>query len=261
MFTGAKNLRSRIYVILALWALIVAALAVIFVRRSGVESYLSRYQSQVFTTSLPENQINGLTYYRYDPNTNKLRFAASVETLRTENATLGIFRTAVARTIKVKDLQLHFYNYSGISAPAALEGLVLPEEVIAGENRLQKILSRLVDARDHWGVDIDLSNACELTIDNFDCRLFDDDTLRLAVQCRRAIVDSGWPLVTLRGHVTITSADGSTLESNYVKWDTKRQSFTADGTYFLRRGESQIAGKGIRVDSNLNVVDLKNARK
>ena len=261
LFAGAKNLRSRIYAVIALWVLIVAALATVCARRSGVESYLSRYQSQVLTASPPENQINGLTYYRYDPNTNRLCLAASVGTLQAENATLGIFRTAAARTIKVKNLQLHFYEHSGVAAPAALKNLVLSEEATAGGNRLGGILRRLINARDHWGVDIDLSNTIEVTIDNLDCWMFDDDALRLAVRCRRAVVDSGWPLVTLRGHVTITGADGSTLESNHVMWDTRKQNFTVDGTYFLRRGESQIAGKGIRVDSNLNVVDLKNARK
>jgi hypothetical protein len=243
------------------WVLSVAALAVICVRHSGVEPYLSRYQPQAPTASPPENQLDGLTYYRYDPNTNKLCFAARVGTLKAENATLGIFKTAAARKIKVKDLQLHFYNYSGITGLTALKTLVLPEGAAAGENRLQEILRQLADARDRWGVDIDLSNTIEVTIDNLDCRMFDDDALRLAVQCRRAVVGSAWPLVTLRGHVTITGADGSTLESNYVKWDTKKQSFTADGMYILRRGDSRIAGKGIRVDSNLNVADLKNARK
>jgi hypothetical protein len=260
LLTSAKNLRCRRYAILAVWVLVVAALAVICVRHSGVESYLSRYQPRVLTTSPPENQLNGLTYYRYDPNTNKLCFAARVGTLKAENATLGIFKTAAARAIKVKDLQLHFYEHSGIAAPAALRAIVLPEETAAGENRLGGILRQLADARDRWGVDIDLSNTIEVTIDNLDCRMFDDGALRLAVQCRRAVVDSGWPLVTLRGHVTITSADGSTLESNYVKWDTKRQSFTADGMYILRRAGAQIAGKGIRVDSNLNITNVKNAK-
>ena len=74
-------------------------------------------------------------------------------------------------------------------------------------------------------------------------------------------MNSGWPLITLRGHVTITSAAGSTLESNYVKWDIKKQNFIVDGMYFLRRGESRIAGKGIRVDSNQNIMGSKNAKK
>ena len=251
----------RRYAVLAVWVLSVAALAVICVRHSGVGLYLSRYQPQAPTASLPENQLYGLTYYRYDPNTNKLCFAASAGTLQAKNATLGIFKTAAARTVKVKDLQLLFYEQSGIAAPATLKALVLPERAAADENRLQEIIRQLADARDRWGVDIDLSNTIEVTIDNFDCRMFDDDALRLAVQCRRAVVGSAWPLVTLRGHVIITGADGSTLESNYVKWDTKKQSFTADGMYILRRGDSRIAGKGIHVDGNLNVVDLRNARK
>lgn len=268
MFIDAKNLRHRRYAILAVWVLIDLAGVVICVRNSSVEPYLNRYQSQVLATFLPENQLNGLAYYRYDPNTNRLCFTASAGTLSAENAPLGIFKTAAARTIKVKDLQLHFSEPSGSPTVAALQSNFLPGAPTAGKNVFQGILSQLADARDHrgidsshWGIDTDLSNAREVTIDDFDCGIFDENDLRLRVQSSRAIANADWPLVTLRGHVTITGADGSTLESNYVKWDTKKQNFTVDGTYFLRRGESRIAGKGIRVDSNLNIMDSKNARK
>jgi hypothetical protein len=268
LFIGAKNPRYRRYVLLAVLALIDAAGVVICVHNSSVEPYLNRYQSQVLATFLPENQLNGFAYYRYDPNTNRLCFAASAGTLRAENAPLGIFRTAAARTIRVKDLQLYFSEPSGSPAVAALQSSFLPGAPAAGKNGFQGILSQLADARGHrgidsghWGIDMDLSNAREVTIDDFDCGIFDENDLRLRVQSSRAVVNSDWPLVTLRGHVTITGADGSTLESNCVKWNTKKQNFTVDGTYFLRRGESRIAGKGIRVDSNLNIMDSKNTRK
>jgi hypothetical protein len=248
--------------------LIEAAGVVLCVRNSSVEPYLNLYQSQVLATFLPENQLNGFAYYRYDPNTNHLCFAASAETLRAENAPLGIFKTAAARTIRVKDLQLHFSESSGSSAVAAMQSSFLPPATAAGQNGFQGILSRLADTRDHrgidsshWGIDMDLSNPREVIIDDFDCGIFDGNDLRLRVQSSRAIVNSDWPLVTLRGHVTITGADGSAIESNYVKWDTKKQHFTVDGTYFLRRGESRIAGRGIRVDSNLNIMDSKHAKK
>ncbi|MFZ0034838.1 MAG: hypothetical protein WAK60_07615 [Sedimentisphaerales bacterium] len=60
-------------------------IVVLCARHSGIKPLLSHYQSQVDAIT-PENQINGFTYYRYDPNTNRLRFAVSVGSLRAENA-------------------------------------------------------------------------------------------------------------------------------------------------------------------------------
>jgi hypothetical protein len=267
LLSYVKVLICRRYAVLALLIIIEAALAVVCISHSSLKPYLSFYQSQSLTALPPENQLAGLAYYRYDPNTSSLCFAASAGMLSAEDAPLGIFKTAAARTIKVTDLQLHFSEPSGSPAVAALQSNFLPGAPAVGKNALQGILSQLADARSHrgidsgrWGMDMDLSNTREITIDDFDCGIFDENDLRLRVQSSRAIVNSGWPLVTLRGHVTITSADGSTLESNHVKWDTKRQSFIADGMYILRRGESRIAGKGICVDSHLNITNVKNAK-
>ena len=261
MLSYAKLRICRRYAVLALLIIIEAALAVVCISHSSLKPYLNFYQSQSLTTSPPENQLTGLTYYRYDPNTNKLRFAVSCGMILSQNAPLGIFRTAAARTIEVKDLQLSFCEHPVPSGITTLPGNALSEAVTPGDNGFGGVFRRLANTHNNWGLNMDLSNVIEITIYNLDCRVLDDSSLRQAVQCRRAIVNSSWPLVNLRGHVIITAADGATLESNHIIWDTCRQSFTADGTYFLRRGESRIAGKGIRVDSNLNATDIKIAKK
>jgi hypothetical protein len=201
-----------------------------------------------------------------------LRFAASIGSLRAENATLGIFKTAAAKVIKIKDMQLHFCEYPGSSPVTILLANALPEESAGNKTRLNEILAsvpgkpRLTelcgeqfgDTRGYWRANvnnIDLSNTCEVVINNFDCRIFDGDALRLAVQSRRAVADLDKPQqIMLRGHVVITAADGSTLESNHVRWDTKKCYFRTDGTYFLNHNGEKTRGKDICVDSQLNTV-------
>ena len=250
----------RRYAVLALLIVIEGAAAILCVLHSGVKPYLSPCQSDVLVRSAPDNQLNGITFYRYDPNTNKLCFAVRVGTIFSQNASLGIFKTAAARTIEVKDLQLRLSEPWDFSSLTALQDNASPKEGFKNDNGIGEIIRRLADTRSRWVVNMDFSNAVEITIDNFDCRIFNDSALRLAVRCRRATVNSGWPLVNLRGHVVITAADGATLESNHVIWDTRRQIFTADGMYFLCRGESRITGKGIHVDSNLNAANTKIAK-
>ena len=153
LLSYAKIRIRRRYAVLAFLIIIEAALAVVCISHSSLKPYLSFYQSQSLATLPPENQLAGLAYYRYDPNTNHLCFAASAGMLRAENAPLGIFKTAAARTIKVKDLQLHFSEPSGSPAVTALQSNFLPEAPVAGKNGFQEILSQLADARDHRGID------------------------------------------------------------------------------------------------------------
>jgi hypothetical protein len=230
-----------------------------------LKPYISHYQSQANLTSPTENQIDGLTLYRYDPTTNQLSFAAGAGSLRSQNATLGIFKTAAAKEIQITDLFLRFCppRLAGESGEAGrrpgdqTKKGADPFFSAAGDD----IFIRLADAKNYWNVDIDLGNATLLTVDNFECGLFDNDDLQLNIRSKRAIINSGFPVVTLRGHVIITCPDGSRLETNRARWDTKKHSFTADGQYFLRRGDSQIAGKGICVDNKLNILKSGNIRE
>ena len=157
LFYEKIRIRKR-YAVLALLIIIEAAFAVVCISHSSLKPYLSFYQSQSPAVLSPENQLAGFAYYRYDPNTNLLCFAASAGMVRAENAQLGVFKTAAARTIKVKDLQLHFCEPSGTPAAAALQSNFLPEAPAVGKNGLQGILSQLTDTRSHWGIDMDLSN-------------------------------------------------------------------------------------------------------
>jgi hypothetical protein len=262
LLSYAKVRIRRRYAVLVLLIIIEAALAVVCISRSSLKPYLSFYQSQSLTASPPENQLAGLAYNHYDPNTNKLRFAVSCGMILSQNAPLGIFRTAAVRTIEINDLQISFCELPDHSGITALPANSPSEDETPGNNDFSGIFRRLTDTHNNWDLNIDLSNVIEITINNLDCRILNNDSdLLLAVQCRRAIANSSWPLVNLRGHVIITASDGATLESNHIIWDTRRQSFTADGTYFLRRGESRITGKGIRVDSNLNANDMTIAKK
>jgi hypothetical protein len=241
------------YVFLVAWMIIPATMITLCIFRPPQ----SNLPAKADFKAPPENQIDGITYYRFDPCTNKMCFEARVGQLRSANASIGFFKTAAAREIMVKDLHLSFNQSSASQATTISNASGLSESSVEAKNMLGAILARITDTQDRWKINIDLSHPVNVTIDNFDCRVFDKDTLRISVKSKRAILNSGSPQIMLRGHVIIT-ADGDSIESNCIRWDIQKQKFIAEGTYLLKRGENRTAGKGICFDTHLKIMDIKN---
>lgn len=64
----------------------------------------------------------------------------------------------------------------------------------------------------------------------------------------------------MRGHVIIKTADGSTLESNRVKWDIENQLFTVKGIYVINHNGVKSIGRNICVDAQLNSIKAQHAK-
>ena len=107
---------------------------------------------------------------------------------------------------------------------------------------------------------IDLSGVAQIEVDNFDYQIFENKTQTLSINCKRAIASYKQQDVVLRGHVIITSADGSRLESNHVKWDINKDLFKVDGIFFLSKKGKKLFGRAICVDKNLNYSESENGK-
>lgn len=215
-----------------------------------------------------QNGIGGFAAWRCDPKANhRPIYSVAFKNLCAENAHLGVFKTAAHKVVKIEDLQAKFFRYpsdgrfdSAQASPlTAFSTLSDPEDNGHGET-LAEMLGKLKDTKRPWSLSIDLSNVSEVRLKNLDYKIFDNGTLSLGVQCKRALATYKSPEIILRGYARITAADGSTLESNYIRWDTKKCCFRADGTYFLTRNGKKIRGKDICVDSKLNTVWGQNTK-
>jgi len=213
----------------------------------------------------PKNQTGTFNYRRWDPQEN-YRPICSVhfENFSSENNKLGIFKTALHKVVKIRDLELMFYCYSPgkVTAAAIPDIFSVPEDITTDTRVLVKrIMRRLTTLADGWRVnDIDLGNVSEVCVNNFDYRVFNEGDLFFATQSNRAIVSYRNSDVVLRGHAKITIADGSTLESNYIKLDVTKQHFRVNGVYVLNRGGIITTGKGICVDAQLNIVGAQSTK-
>ena len=207
-----------------------------------------------------QNELRGFRYRAWDPEEDySPLFSVRFRSLRAENSNLGFFKTALHKVIKIEDLGLAFYQYSQGNVTSATPPGVLdvPEAIPADIAALVKsTVRRLATPVDGWRLNssFDVGNVSEIRANNFDCRVFCDEDLQFAAQSKRAIVSYEDSDVILHGHAKITVADGSTLESNKIKWDVKRQYFSAKGVYVLRRRGTITTGKGIRVGAQLESI-------
>jgi hypothetical protein len=220
-------------------------------------------------TAMPaahQNGLGGFATWRCDPKANhRPIYSVAFKNFCAENASLGVFKTASHKVVKIEDLQAKFFRYpsdgrfdSAQASPlTAFSTLSDPEDNGHGEMTLAEMLDKFKDTKRPWSLSIDLSNVSEVRLKNLDYQIFDNGTLSLGVQCKRALATYNSPEIILRGYARITAADGSTLESNHIRWDTKKCCFKADGTYFLTRNGKKIRGEDICVDDKLNIVQAQ----
>lgn len=228
------------------------------------------------------NEIKGFSYTYKE--CNRPVYSVRVAHLRAENNNFGIFKTGLHKVIKIQDLQLAFHRYTTAqvastptcsdnkSSDTVLAGSrdIYPASVIdicsghrktdANVRTVVETARRLLQRKDRWRLDVDFSNASEILINNFEYRVFCDENPSLSVRSARLMVGSDQPEIILRGHVRIEAPDGSTLESNYVRWDVANQRFTAKGGYVLNRNGNKKTGKDICVNAQLNQVNIQQAK-
>lgn len=213
----------------------------------------------------PKNQLGAVSYIRWDPKENHRPVCSMCfKNLRTENNKLGIFKTALHKVVKIRDLKLEFYQYSSGKTTATATPDIYPVTggtIADAKALIKQIMHKLINPGDGWRVNsIDFGNVSEVRINNFNYKVLYDDELFFAVRSKRAMVSYKHSGVVLRGHVTIKTADGSTLESNYVKWDIKKQHFSVNGIYVLNRDGVKTTGRDICVDTQLKSVKAQHAK-
>lgn len=213
---------------------------------------------------VPKNQLGAVSYTRCEPKENyRPIYSVCFKNLRVENNTLGIFKTALHKVMKIKGLKLELCQYSSGNPTTTTPDIypVYGEQIADVKVLIKQIIYKLTSPKDGWRVkNIDIGNVSEVHINNFDYTVLYDDELFFTIQSKKAIVSYKYSGVILRGHVTIKTADGSTLESNYVKWDIEKQHFSVNGIYILNRDGVKTTGKDICVDVQLKNVKAQHAK-
>ena len=253
-------------VLLAFWILSFLILTISYTN-SKLNTLYNNAISHGRGSRLPKNQIGAISYTRWDRKENyRPIYSVGLKNLLVGNNNLGIFKTGLHKVAKIRDLQLEFHQHTAPKATltkrlnsnksprtTVTDNSSILEYTITDARTIIGIVDRLVRPGHGWRVSIDLSNVSEVRVSNFDYKVFCDGSLFFSVQSKRVIASTKQSDLLLRGHVTIRTADGSTLESNCVTWDLKNQRFKVNGIYVLNRSGIRTTGKGICVDIQLNV--------
>ncbi len=245
----------RLVLLVSLWILSGLILAVISAN-NGLEIPSGDTVNFNAGRTLPRNKTGSITYSRWNPRENCRPICyISLKNLLSENNRIGIFKTALHRLIRIADFEVEFHRYSSSEVTSATKPNipVAPKEAAYDATALIKnLLDRLTDPKNSFRIEsIDLSNVSKVQIHNFGYRVLDDGKLLFAVQAKKTTASYGRPDVMLRGHVTITAADGGILECNRAKWNVKAEQFKIDGVYVLNHNGIRTTGKGICVDTQL----------
>jgi hypothetical protein len=212
-----------------------------------------------FELELPKNQLGAFSYVCFDSKANyRPIYAIAFENLLLENNNFGPFKTAIHKRAMIRDLKLRFYHCtSGLPNVSLASAVSVPD----AEELIKETADILTRPSNRYGIgNINFASVSEVYADRFDCRFFYENTLLLSVHCRKATASYRNSNVELRGHVTIRTQDGTTLESNYVEWDVRNNTFNVKSLYALNHNGAVKTGGNACFDFALNEVLSHQAR-
>lgn len=211
-----------------------------------------------------KNHLGATSLIRRDPSLNgRVVSVVSFRSLTTESGDLGIFKTALQRTVVLKGLtvvlkglkvdvpMLESTNSQSHEKPVSIFGHNSTQDYL-GElaDKLRSIIKSKGDY--NFRLNVDFSNISKILIVGFQSNHFVDQVLKLSIQSKIAETSHEESGLVLRGHVLIKTNSGRVLECNRIVWDVKEEIFKVNGVYALSRNGIIETGKDVCLDMNLD---------
>jgi hypothetical protein len=211
-----------------------------------------------FPQEKAENAIGEVQYVKYSADGLNPEFWIHFSKLTAEGMQFGVFRTPVVKEVKIRDLTITvFREFRGDEKQQDPISLCKAE----GLDSEKGLAGYLKGGGKGWSADIDISNVVRIEAINFKYRVVANGAVTLEVTSRRAEVQGRLREIELRGHGTVKTRQGDTLEGNNIRWDVLSHTFRSKGTYVLNSDCRTITGRDICVDYELKPVSAgKNAK-
>ena len=208
------------------------------------------------------NHLGAFRTVHWDPDQKgKPAFAASFDSMSTENGKVVFFNTAIQRTVKINDFNVNFFRYSSESNKTNFGNDQSASMNDLFKGRFENFFSKDVgfsDKEKNYSINyhVDFSNISKLSIIDFKYNRFLDEEIEFSLKCKKAETCFDKSALVLRGHVIIKTGSGAKLETNHVIWNLQEETFQAKGIYFLN--ENGVLKKGKDVCLNMNLKEVQN---
>ena len=231
---------------------------------------------------LNRNQIETFSAIRWDNDTGgRPIYSLSFNKLASMSGSLGVFNTALYKTITVENLCARFHHYSD-KGRSEQQNALLPVDAASAlpiegtspdryrlESTLIRLKRELVDEllntlkrrNTKCSLLVDVGNPYKIVVRDLDYAFYENNKIRFGVKCRRATFLTQTKELELRGRVVIQARDGRILRSNCVVWHLKDKSFVVPGAYMLTHNGDSVTGRGFQCDEQLRTVLVSHGMK
>jgi hypothetical protein len=191
--------------------------------------------------------LGAFNYTRFNPKAKyQPIYSVAFENLLLENNNFGPFKTAVHKKAIIHDLHLNYYEYDNAKS------------IFSASTGLEELIKQTGDILRPSGKysigNFNFARVSEVYANNFDCRFFYKDSVILSVHSGNATASYRNSDVELRGHVIIKTQNGAALESNYVEWNIRENTFNVKSAYRLNHNGVVKTGRNACFDFKLNEV-------
>jgi hypothetical protein len=208
-------------------------------------------------TTGPDNEYGAVSLHYYNPRSpTEPDLSFRFDHLTADNARVGLFQTALCRTITLQNLSIGLYSFTDTREIAAAvdDSAALTTGIEQLSSRLSAYTGQWIRPEKNVTVTLpDLSQVIQATAHNFRFDWFCDDRTRLTVQSRIAVLsaDTRGQLI-LKGAVQIVTPAGK-VQTNHAAWDMESRQFYIQGGYVLTQNNQKQFGRNACFDVHLNV--------
>ncbi len=186
------------------------------------------------------NETGPFSVRRGNPETtHRPAYRVRFDNLQAEPDDLGSSAAACQTIVYIDNLDIAFLQPSPAVPPVAgrslladFRDLFAPSRDSSSPGAAPGLFEDLLGETEGWTVSVDLTNSAEVWIRAMDWRVFRSENIIFHVRCASVQLSAGTPDFTLRGDVTIW-ANGTILESDCVRMDSRNDCIIVDGPYRL----------------------------
>jgi hypothetical protein len=262
IFVSRKGIQKVVFV-LAFWLVSLSILYLLSRDYSGRSAIDPAVEKALASVSTSKNELGRCRFGLYDPQSKRPLGSVAFETLKTDSADLGLFKTAACRAMSIRNLKIDIIGnpFSFIQDSKSIRpNNASSTDTIRDWKKsfLETVSLQTFDKDDTlrmpWP---DFSHLVQMRVSGFQCCFIDGQNVPLNIQSKKASVEPDKSAeIILRGCVILQTPQ-ATLETNCARWDIQNQTFSVQGLYIIHSANGVEKGQNGYFDPALNKITFQ----